>query len=234
MIDGITATDPGAASRPSTSVVPENQILGKDDFLKLLVTQLRTQDPLSPMDGQQMAVQLAQFSSVEQLMTLNENAELQSEKIDSMVGMLNSTLGASLIGQEVLARGDRVSVPADSHLNFELEGPGTVSVALVDANGREVANQPLGSLAQGRHAVDASALTAGLPPGDYRLQVFATDATGLNAVQAHPLVRFVVDGLRFDSSGLLLTGEGLESRLGDVLEVGDAPVDPAAPPATSP
>lgn len=49
--------------------------LGKDEFLKLLVAQMKNQDPLNPMDGQQMAAQLAQFSSVEQLVTANETLE---------------------------------------------------------------------------------------------------------------------------------------------------------------
>ena len=49
--------------------------LGKDAFLQLLVAQMRHQDPLDPMDGQQMAAQLAQFSSVEQLVGANERLE---------------------------------------------------------------------------------------------------------------------------------------------------------------
>ncbi len=46
--------------------------MGKDAFLKLLVAQLRNQDPLSPSDGKEMAAQLAQFTSVEQLQSAND------------------------------------------------------------------------------------------------------------------------------------------------------------------
>ena len=53
-----TATSPGGA-------------MGKDQFLKLLVAQMKNQDPSSPMDGTQMAAQLAQFSTVEQLQNAN-------------------------------------------------------------------------------------------------------------------------------------------------------------------
>ena len=49
--------------------------MGKDEFLKLLVAQMKHQDPLNPMDGQQMAAQLAQFSSVEQLVSANERLD---------------------------------------------------------------------------------------------------------------------------------------------------------------
>lgn len=45
--------------------------MGKDQFVKLLVTEMQNQDPLNPMDGKELAVQLAQFSSVEQLMNVN-------------------------------------------------------------------------------------------------------------------------------------------------------------------
>jgi flagellar basal-body rod modification protein FlgD len=46
--------------------------MGKDAFLQLLVAQLKNQDPLAPSDGKEMAAQLAQFSNVEQLVTVND------------------------------------------------------------------------------------------------------------------------------------------------------------------
>ena len=49
--------------------------MGKDEFLKMLVAQMKHQDPLNPMDGQQMAAQLAQFSSVEQLVSMNDQLD---------------------------------------------------------------------------------------------------------------------------------------------------------------
>src|SRR5690625_8037480 len=70
-----------------------NSEMGKEEFLRLLVTQLSNQDPLNPMDGQEFAAQLAQFTSVEQLLniqqTLVENGQLNSmlaEGINSEIG----------------------------------------------------------------------------------------------------------------------------------------------------
>jgi flagellar basal-body rod modification protein FlgD len=45
--------------------------MGKDEFVKLLITQMQNQDPMNPMDGKDLAAQLAQFSSVEQLININ-------------------------------------------------------------------------------------------------------------------------------------------------------------------
>ncbi|HTR98266.1 MAG TPA: flagellar hook capping FlgD N-terminal domain-containing protein, partial [Bacteroidota bacterium] len=53
------------------STTTGNSIMGQDDFLKMLVTQLQNQDPLNPMDATQFASQLAQFTSVEQLNNIN-------------------------------------------------------------------------------------------------------------------------------------------------------------------
>lgn len=111
--------------------------LGKDQFLKLLVTQLKNQDPLQPTDAQAMVAQLAQFSSLEQMQNLNtqfessrrDNAWIQSlslsgkpvhvelkdgSTIDGAVEQItwnNGALTVRLNGQDV-AMGDIAAVAA--------------------------------------------------------------------------------------------------------------------------
>ena len=80
--------------------------LGKDDFLKILVAQLQAQDPLAPMEGQEFASQLAQFSSLEQLTNVNDNLET-SQAFD--IAMSNSS-AIALIGKNVDAPGNTVDL----------------------------------------------------------------------------------------------------------------------------
>lgn len=82
---GYGSTVQGATNNPRT-VQGE---LGKDDFLKLLVTQMRYQDPLKPMEDKEFIAQLAQFSSLEQMMNVGQTTSLN--------------WGVSLLGKQVSA-----------------------------------------------------------------------------------------------------------------------------------
>jgi len=81
-------TDPVSGSSADTAVPPatteKKDPLGRDAFLQLLVTQLEHQDPTQPMDDSQFLAQLAQFSSLEQLQSVNT-------KLDTIAGLVAQT-----------------------------------------------------------------------------------------------------------------------------------------------
>ena len=76
--------------------------MGKDEFLKMLVAQLKHQDPMNPMDGTAFTAQLAQFSSLEQLQNINTQLTSFTKQQQS----LGNAQAVNLIGREVLAKGD--------------------------------------------------------------------------------------------------------------------------------
>ncbi len=77
-----------------------SQELGKDDFLKLLLTQLSNQDPTRPMENTEFIAQMAQFSSLEQMTNM-------STEFAKLANMLNSNEAVSLLGKNVtISTGD--------------------------------------------------------------------------------------------------------------------------------
>lgn len=72
--------------------------LGKDDFLKLLITQLSNQDPTSPMENTEFIAQMAQFSSLEQMTNMNQEfAKMNSMLVSSQaVGTIGKTVDIKL------------------------------------------------------------------------------------------------------------------------------------------
>lgn len=74
-----------------TSQTKTESILGKDEFLKILVTQLKTQDPLNPMSDTDFIAQMAQFSALEQMQNLNS-----SFSFSQAVGLVGKTVVANV------------------------------------------------------------------------------------------------------------------------------------------
>lgn len=93
------------SSNTITAPQQDNSKINKDQFLQLLVTQMKYQDPLNPMGNEQMLAQLAQFSSLEQMSNLNDNLA----QANTVSQFINST---QLIGKNVV-----ISDPSSSPSN---------------------------------------------------------------------------------------------------------------------
>ena len=93
-IAAIASAAEAQQTNPSDNVFGD-QFIGKDGFLKLLITQMQNQDPLEPMSNEDFAAQLAQFSSLEQMQNLNEG-------FSNMMNLNKVSTTASLIGKEVV------------------------------------------------------------------------------------------------------------------------------------
>jgi flagellar basal-body rod modification protein FlgD len=208
------------AGAPSAGALTASKGLGKEDFLKLLVAQLSHQDPLNPADSSAFVAQLAQFSSLEQLMSVNGNLDALRGGQDALA---NAQL-TSLIGKTIDVRGDtlhHLQVGGDA-LSFNLGGPAErVAVDIADGGGSLVRTLELGEHAAGLNSVvwDGKDFNGRLvTAGDYRIQVRARGEGGQSVV-ADTQLRGTVTGLRFEAGAPLIEIGTLSVRAGDVQRV---------------
>lgn len=131
--------------------LPKNN-LSKDDFLTLFVTQLQAQDPLNPKDGAEMASQLAQFNSLEQMLKMNTGLETLSNKTSEG----HALQYINFIGKEVSVSDGRVKIDHGtlSNSTFNVAMPVGRSIMEVrDNQGKVVATKELGALDAGEHKI---------------------------------------------------------------------------------
>ncbi|KFF46310.1 MULTISPECIES: flagellar hook assembly protein FlgD [Pseudomonas] len=125
-----------------------NQSLGKDAFLQLLVTQLKNQNPLSPQDNGAFVAQLAQFSSLEGINTLNDSVNNISSNFSSSQALQAS----SLVGRSIIIQTDKAMVDTSKSMNGSVEVPsaaGNVSVKITDKDGNVVRTVDMGAQSAG-------------------------------------------------------------------------------------
>lgn len=223
MIDATSAASAGATSmEPNSLTKGAGGKLGKQEFLHLLVTQLRYQDPMDPMKGQDMAAQLAQFSSVEQLVELNKGIVAQSESAAAMLQAANSNVALGTIGREVFALGDQVEIPAggaqDASVTFTVAGNGGKgTLKLLDKDGSVVSTSSLGVIGGGRQTFNLGDVGADVAPGLYRYEVEVAD--GDTAVDVEQYMKGVVNGVTYGSGGAVLAAGKLTIPIGQVISV---------------
>lgn len=131
--------------------LPKNT-LGKDDFLNLFITQLQNQDPLNPKDGTEMASQLAQFNSLEQM--ININGALG--KLDEKASLGHDIQFVNYIGKEVAINNGKIRFKNGqvSNSSFKINHPVSRTILEVrDSLGKVIATKDLGPKEQGEHTI---------------------------------------------------------------------------------
>jgi flagellar basal-body rod modification protein FlgD len=192
--------------------------LDKDAFMTLLVTQLKNQDPMNPSDSSQLAAQLAQFTSVEQLTQLNTAVASQELSLQEATLLSKTSLSASLIGRRVIAEGNQVNVPTTGSAQIRIEvgaGGGQATLRLLDSSGNEVTTRSLGAVPAGRQTLT---LPADLPAGTYHYEVKVTGPKDA-AVAVATFTRGTVDGVTFKNGQIVLRIGSMEVALDDLAEI---------------
>lgn len=203
----------GIGSEPSLLGSGEN--MGKEEFLQLLVAQLRHQDPLNPMEAQEFASQLAEFSGLEQQIKTNELLEAQVGVQANLVEGLQTSAAVSTIGHTVLAVGDTIDAVGDGTdmLTLDLAEDAEVTIRLEDADGNVVHTIDAGELTAGRQQIALDAVAE----GTYTVSVDATGEEG--SVTATTYTSGRVEGVRWGPTGLVFVINGREVPFSSILEI---------------
>jgi flagellar basal-body rod modification protein FlgD len=77
----------------SSELAGQNNIMGKDQFLQILIAQIKNQDPMKPLEDKEFIAQMAQFTSVEQLMNMAKSLEGLSNSIGMASSLIDKTIG---------------------------------------------------------------------------------------------------------------------------------------------
>ena len=199
----------GAKSPTQTATKPAGA-MDQSDFLRLMTTQMTTQDPFNPVDNTQMVAQMAQFSQVAGIAEIN--ASLKA--LVAGMGGNRITDAANWIGKSVLVAADAAAAQADGSYAGEIalpDGADSITVSLVDATGAVQHSQNFGAQKPGTLAFSWDGKNAaGEPvPGPLKIVVNAT----LKGEEIAPATASwaTVGGIQSPASGAdskLLTGLG--------------------------
>lgn len=203
----LAALNGGTSKAAATTAAAATQ----SQFMTLLVTQLKNQDPLNPMDNAQMTSQMAQINTVSGINQLNTTLQALSASMTP-----NQTVqAASMIGHGVLVPGSGVDLVSGSPGlgGFSLPGAtDSTKVAIYDSKGALVNTLDLGAQPSGIakwqwNGTDSTG--AAVPAGSYTFKVNATLAG--NAVAATNLQYGTVNSVTQGSAGLTLSVGSLQN-----------------------
>ncbi len=192
MINEMTRNDPLDFLQPkreAPSKGGKKQELGQSSFIKLMVAQMKNQDPTKPLDPNQFMSQLAQFSTVNGILELQKTVESVAQ------GMVadQSVRAAGLVGHEVLAEGGTADLATGGSVAGVVQLDASTSdltLKIYGDNGALVRTLPMGSHQAGRVPFQWDGFAddgAAARPGRYRIVAEAADQDGVHqAVVALP------------------------------------------------
>ena len=203
--------DVAGLSTTGTTSTPEKtgpRALGQDDFLKLLVTQLKNQDPLKPTDNTEFVSQLAQFSQLEQSA---KQAQLLQQSLDAQTASLQFTL-LPMIGRTVTIGRPLVQLgEGPAQFGYTLDkNAAKVLVSIQDEQGQVVRTLEYRDRLAGPHTAQWDGKDQNgvqMPKGLYRYVISATDGEG-QSVKVEGRATLTVSGVRMeDGQAKLLVGD---------------------------
>jgi flagellar basal-body rod modification protein FlgD len=208
-----------------------NKKLGKQDFLQLLVTQLKYQDPLQPSDNEQFVAQLAQFSNLEGTQNINTSIEDLGKKISDLVSSqassstsISNASATNLIGKSVRVNAADVVFDPTKKDPIEINvhtDPGKTSVlSILDSEEKIVNALPLQFTGEGKIKWNGMKMDGSIAPGgSYKLKVTSPDGT---VDTGYTYLEDKVSGISYSKTGMRLEVRGQSIGMDQVVHVGEA------------
>jgi flagellar basal-body rod modification protein FlgD len=211
-----TTTTPNASS--VSNAVDNTEIASNfTEFLQLLTTQLKNQDPMSPLDTNQFTQQLVEFSQVEQQMKSND----QLSTLVSLEQTAQSTSALSLVGATVVVNGATTQYDGTSATwSLNATKPATATVTIADSTGQTAytGNFSVGAGMQ-NFTWDGHGNNGKLwPAGSYTLTAAAVDASG-QSTAISTQVQAPVDSVDLSQNPPLLSVNGQNYTLNQIQKI---------------
>lgn len=194
-----------------------NKELGQDEFLELMMVQLKNQDPMEPMDNGEFLGQMAQFSTVSGIESMDESLQALTQTF----GSSQTLQTAQLVGQEVLVESPDLNLAETESTGgrFDLVASASdVTLNIMDATGAQVRQVNLGEFQAGRHDFSWDGNNQNgerMPPGNYSAEISYSNGETFDA--ATVLSARIVDSVEFSAAGQTT----LNTTLGETLTLED-------------
>jgi flagellar basal-body rod modification protein FlgD len=207
-------------SQASTPKSQDNSVMGKDDFLTLLVAQLQHQDPLNPAESTEFTAQLAQFSSLEQL----QNIESTLSGFEVYQSTLNNIQSSGFIGKTVTATGSMFGVNGGNPdpIRFDLVNDAdSVYIQVYDKFGGFVTDIQAGARQAGEQQMawdGRDSNGAAVADGAYTFTVMAMNTDGA-IVSANSYTTGIVTGVDYKTGATNLLINDREVPISSVIRI---------------
>lgn len=227
MTEGISMNTTTSKVSAGSGAVSQS-VVGKDEFLKLLTYQLRSQNPLKPYDNQEFAAQLAQFSQLEQLVDIRSLIEEQVYSNNVLTQTIANSALPGMIGKMAKAYTNQFNYDGINKPTIGYDLPTNVQSATVnikDASGKIVRTIEMSGadLNQGSHKFEWDGTNnkgEAVGGGKFTFSVEGKDTLG-GSYAAYTFLFGKIESVRFKSEGTMLMINGTEMALNSISDISE-------------